>query len=387
VPVDRNIAGKAGSKTVKSAIIGVLSAAFLTIGTNALAKEPVPAGSGIVAQERPLGTVFLNAAGMPLYVYDPDKKSGKSTCTEKCATAWPPLMAAPDSQPTGSWTLAAREEGGNQWAFEGNPVYTFAKDTLPGLAVGENAQDIWHIAIKFAPRPRDVIYRGTAVGRIAADIKGMALYSFDGDTADGAGCSAACLQQWKPMQAPGAASAVGDWSVVERKDDGEPQWAYKGKPVYHYAGDVNPGDMAGEGIEGKWHVLIMDPTPSTPKWITVQQSEVGPIFANAKGQTLYTLTADIETIKKVSCDEACLKEHFVVVLAEGHMAAQTVPGSNWGAVRNPQGQMQWTFRGKFLYSFNGDKKPGDINATAFGGNGLGATWAAIPVSSGFLPIL
>jgi predicted lipoprotein with Yx(FWY)xxD motif len=367
-----------------AALLGI---GLLASGAQAFAAESVPPGSGIVAQDRPLGTVFLTAAGMPLYVYDPDKRSGKSTCNDKCATAWPPFAAADDAQPMGAWTVTTREEGGKQWVFEGNPLYTYAKDSLPGLATGEGAQDIWHRAIKLAPRPRDVTYRGTAAGRVAADLKGMTLYTADKDTGDGSGCTGACLQQWLPMHAPGAAIAVGDWTIVERKDDGEPQWAYKGKPVYRFAADTIPGGTAGEGLEGKWHALVMDPAAPSPKWLTVQQSEVGPIFATAKGQTLYTLTAELDNVRKLTCDDDCLKANFVSALAEGETEAQNVPGSNWGVLKNKDGQMQWTFRGKFIYLFNGDTTPGDIKATAFGGNGLGATWTPIPVSSGLLPVL
>jgi predicted lipoprotein with Yx(FWY)xxD motif len=372
---------------VKHPIAVMLGLALLMDGAQAFAKDVVPAGSGIVAQERPIGTMFLNAAGMPLYTYDPDKKSGKPTCNDKCATAWPPLMAAADAQPVGPWTLMPREDGGKQWVFEGSPLYLYAKDALPGLATGEGAQDIWHRAIKFAPRPRDVTYRGTTLGRVAADLKGVTLYSADHDTADGAACTGACLQQWIPMRAPGAAITVGDWTIVERKDDGEPQWAYKGKPVYRYAGDTIPGTTGGEGLDGKWRAIVMDPAVASPKWLTVQHSEVGPIFATAKGQTLYSLSAELDTVRKLTCDEGCLKTNFAPVLAEGETAAQTVPGSNWGALKNNDGQMQWTFKGKFIYLFSGDTSPGDIKATAFGGNGLGATWVPIPVSSGLLPVL
>ena len=31
--------------------------------------------------------------------------------------------------------------------------------------------------------------------------------------------------------------------------------AYKGKPVYYYIGDQNPGDVTGDGKGGVWHVL------------------------------------------------------------------------------------------------------------------------------------
>jgi len=45
-----------------------------------------------------------------------------------------------------------------------------------------------------------------------------------------------------------------DWSMVKRKDGAE-QWAYDGKPLYFYKGDVKKGDKTGDGLGGVWHVI------------------------------------------------------------------------------------------------------------------------------------
>ena len=85
---------------------------------------------------------------------------------------------------------------------------------------------------------------------------GMTLYTFDRDVA-GSGksvCNGPCATNWPPLMAPANAAPIGDWSVVMR-DDGSKQWAYKGRPLYHWAKDTKPGDMTGDGLlNNSWHV-------------------------------------------------------------------------------------------------------------------------------------
>ena len=92
------------------------------------------------------------------------------------------------------------------------------------------------------------------------DQAGMTLYTFDRDGA-GSGksaCAGPCAANWPAFAATGstssAASASGEWTVVAR-DDGQKQWAYKGRPLYTFAKDAKPGDRTGDGLlNGAWHV-------------------------------------------------------------------------------------------------------------------------------------
>jgi predicted lipoprotein with Yx(FWY)xxD motif len=93
----------------------------------------------------------------------------------------------------------------------------------------------------------------TAIGNVLTDTKGMTLYTFDGDSAGKSACAGPCAQNWPPLTAVAGAKPQGDWTVVGR-DDGGSQWAYKGKPLYAFAKDQKPGDTAGEGVKGMWHV-------------------------------------------------------------------------------------------------------------------------------------
>lgn len=84
---------------------------------------------------------------------------------------------------------------------------------------------------------------------------GMTLYTFDRDTA-GSGksvCNGPCAVNWPPLLAAADARASGDWSVITR-DDGQRQWAYKGKPLYGWAKDSKPGDRTGDGFNNVWRL-------------------------------------------------------------------------------------------------------------------------------------
>jgi len=84
---------------------------------------------------------------------------------------------------------------------------------------------------------------------------GMTLYTFDKDP-DGGGksvCNGPCAANWPPLAAAAGATGGGDFSVISR-DDGAKQWAYKGKPLYHWIKDQKPGDTTGDGFNKLWRL-------------------------------------------------------------------------------------------------------------------------------------
>ena len=106
----------------------------------------IPSHPGQVAfvDEGELGFVYRRFPnGQRLYTYDRDKKD-RSYCTGGCASAWPPVMAAPDAVPMGEWTTVVRDNGSKQWAFRGKPVYTRFHDD-PQAPVGDGLHGLWHI--------------------------------------------------------------------------------------------------------------------------------------------------------------------------------------------------------------------------------------------------
>jgi predicted lipoprotein with Yx(FWY)xxD motif len=100
--------------------------------------------------------------------------------------------------------------------------------------------------------PSAVKIAKTADSSTITDVKGMTLYVYDPDTAGKSACNGPCAANWPPLLAAAGAVPVGKYTIVTR-DDGSPQWAYDGKPLYDWKNDKQPGDTTGDGVGGKWH--------------------------------------------------------------------------------------------------------------------------------------
>ena len=93
------------------------------------------------------GGALTGATGMTLYTFDRDiAGNGKSVCNGPCAAAWPPLIASDTARPSGEYTVIKRDDGKNQWALKGKPLYYWVKDQKPGDRTGDGFNNIWRIA-------------------------------------------------------------------------------------------------------------------------------------------------------------------------------------------------------------------------------------------------
>lgn len=91
---------------------------------------------------------------------------------------------------------------------------------------------------------------------ILVNSKGLTVYTFDKDVA-GSGksvCNGKCAVNWPPVAATANDRPNGPFTIVVR-DDGSRQWAYKGKPVYTWPEDQEPGDKYGDNKLNIWHVI------------------------------------------------------------------------------------------------------------------------------------
>lgn len=111
------------------------------------------------------------------------------------------------------------------------------------------------VAAAYAEEPAKVQTIGDK--KVYTDQNGMTLYTFDKDEAGKSNCDAGCLAKWPAFKADEGAMAEGDWSVVDASD-GTKMWAYKGKPLYTWVDDKQPGDMSGDGVGGVWHIAIAE---------------------------------------------------------------------------------------------------------------------------------
>ncbi len=84
------------------------------------------------------------APGFSLYVFDDDLGSGGSTCNGGCAASWPPVLVL-DGLASGvaGLSVIARDDGSEQAAFEGRPLYFFAGDTQATDTNGQGVGGVW----------------------------------------------------------------------------------------------------------------------------------------------------------------------------------------------------------------------------------------------------
>lgn len=327
------------------------------------------------------GNVYADAKGMTLYYTDKDTAPGKSSCSGDCAKDWPALAAPADAKPFGDWTVVTRDDGSKQWAVLGRPLYTSVKDKRLGDGAGNNVDQVWHIAL-FKPGEGSSLPDGIAVQEVSAaagqglvNDQNQPLYVFDGDRpGEKPTCTAEpCTTHWTPYVAAQLARAVGDFTAVDR-EDGVFQWAYKGRPLYAYDGDVLPGDANGNGRDGKWHVALVRRNYMPPH-TTIRRNNFGaPMLATTEGMSLYVRDRIVGTntghnlrvgskgigmvgrmLGTASCDAECAKTWKPLAAAP-----DAQPQGFWEIATREDGSRQWIYRGFAVYSYAKDQKPGDM---------------------------
>lgn len=327
-----------------------------------------------------LVTVYADSSGHTLYTYDKDVEPGKSACAGDCANAWMPIAAA-DATPTGNWSIISRDDGSKQWALRGKPLYTFAKDKKVGDNNGQNVDEVWHMATLQASEGMKIPYGisvqevAEAAGQALVDPEGRVLYAFDGDVGNGKPeCEKGpCSSDWRPLEAGQLANPTGDFTIIGRAD-GIQQWAYKGRPLFTYAKDVEIGDANGTGVDRKLEVAMVERYFMAPGVSIIPNEKKGGLLTNANGMTLYARdrvsfngtgghsarggdrgNPDTGlTIGLSGCDADCT--HTWVPLKA---APDAKPTGYWMLMKRDDGSEQWAYQGYALYTYTGDRKPGD----------------------------
>ena len=314
----------------------------------------------------------------------PELKTRKS-----CLEVWPAVLASDDAKAVGAFTIITRKDGRKQWAYDEHALYTSDRDQVPGDVFGAST----HGGQGDGPASRDVaqapsavppgfLVRTSALGRVLLTDKNFAIYMWDRDGANKSACDDACARTWVPVVASVAAQPQGEWSIFERTP-GVRQWAFRKKPLYTYALDSNIKSQEGSDIPG-WHNVYVQKAPAFPKEFTQQDTETGVALADAKGKTLYTYNCADDSVDQLSCKsvdhpqsyrlaicgggkvERCLHDWpYVVASKDSKSMSRT-----WQVIEiDPQtghlatpgkGLRVWGYQGQPVYTYAGDKKPGDI---------------------------
>ena len=101
----------------------------------------------------------------------------------------------------------------------------------------------------------------TDAGTVLTNAAGFTLYTFQADKGTTSTCYGACAQFWPPVIGTAHMAAgqniSGHFGTTTRKD-GKVQVTFDGHPLYTYAGDTQPGQTSGNGINqsgGIWNVI------------------------------------------------------------------------------------------------------------------------------------
>jgi predicted lipoprotein with Yx(FWY)xxD motif len=97
-------------------------------------------------------------------------------------------------------------------------------------------------------------------------------------------------------------------------------------------------------------------TPSMPA--KVATTAKGPTLVDAKDMTLYTF--DKDSVGKSACNGPCAKNWPPLAAAPG-----ATPVGAWTVVPRDDGSSQWAYKGKPVYTWVKDTKPGDVTGDGF----------------------
>jgi predicted lipoprotein with Yx(FWY)xxD motif len=222
-----------------------------------------------------VGPYLADREGKSLYIYGADfpgdcETPPVSNCFDDCLMAWPLFDAGPRDLQEGLdddvFGQIEREDGAFQSTFYGWPLYYFRDDLAAGQLNGQGRGRIWFAAETVLPNVMILRAPEDAGGiRYLGDERGRSLYVFADDVPGTAAsppvshCSGDCLEDFavftRPAVLPVSSLEPADLSVFFR-EDGAPQIAYRGQPLYTSAADTRSGEMNGTATDG-WSLIIL----------------------------------------------------------------------------------------------------------------------------------
>ncbi|MFJ1864249.1 SCO0930 family lipoprotein [Streptomyces sp. NPDC088097] len=247
------------------------------------------------------------------------------------------------------------------------------------------------------------------LGAAVTDGEGFTLYRFDKDTAKPpkSACEGDCAKVWPAVSSDDASAGEGiEAGMVGSvtRADGSKQLTLGGWPVYRYAKDTKAGDTLGEGVGGTWHAVGPTGKPATAGgkaadapansggtsmdmgsgygsgsgsgtgtgtgadaaagaadslWVR-KNPKLGNILADGQGRTLYRFDKDSAWPMKFGCLDSCLDTWKPAAPTDKSKVAG-ISAELVGSVKRPDGSEQLTIDCWPVYTFTGDKTPGDIN--------------------------
>jgi predicted lipoprotein with Yx(FWY)xxD motif len=211
------------------------------------------------------------------------------------------------------------------------------------------------------------------LGDILVDGNGKTLYFFTKDVSGESKCIDGCLSDWPvyyaPDLVPGAGIDAADFSTITRSD-GTPQTAYKGWPLYYYAGDNAGGDTNGEAVGNVWFVakpnysIMLANAQLVGKdgknYTSSYQEGVGETqyFVDVHGRTLYTFIRDYKDINKFTAADLSNNAVWPIFYVDIDALPSSLNATDFGEI-DVYGTKQLTYKGNPLYYFGEDASRGE----------------------------
>ena len=238
-------------------------------------------------------------------------------------------------------------------------------------------------------------------GSVLTDKNGRTLYSFAVDAANQSNCNGGCAVTWPVFLADvsslGAGLQSSDFGVITRADNSQ-QTTYKGWPLYYYSGDVNAGDIKGDGIGKNWFVSKPDYTVMLANEQLVGKdgvsytsayvpgTEVVQYLTDDHGRTLYSFSKDMALTNTYTTTDAVHNAVWPVYEASKIMNVPSTLDKSLFTVITVFGKSQVTYKGWPLYSFSADAGVKGSNKGVSVGPGIwpvqNSTTAAAPAVAG-----
>ncbi|WP_317446632.1 SCO0930 family lipoprotein [Streptomyces collinus] len=263
----------------------------------------------------------------------------------------------------------------------GNAGATPGAGTVAGNGYGADGNQSSSSPSPATPAGKLTVAANPDLGKVLTDGSGLTLYRFDKDTANPpkSNCAGDCATTWPPVPADDATAGAGiDKALLGEvtRADGSKQLTIAGWPAYRYVKDVNSGDVNGQGVGGKWFALAPNgkkaSLSSLPGLSVRKDPKLGEVVVDRNGMTVYRFLKDKAWPKSVSnCAGACLEKWPAVAPVKSDDTKGVQKKGLMGFTR-PDGVKQMTVNCWPIYTFSGDKAPGDTN-----GQGVGGTWYAV----------
>ena len=142
---------QASSPSAQTATDGDAAGRAAPAGPGANPGAPPAEGPTVARAGKSSRPYLVGPSGLMLYVFANDQP-GESYCTDGCAGTWPPLTVAAATAPTagpdvgGSLSVITRDDGTQQVALDGAPLYYYVGDAAPGDQTGDGLGGVWAVA-------------------------------------------------------------------------------------------------------------------------------------------------------------------------------------------------------------------------------------------------